>query len=172
MPGYRDKTFSLNLIPFFKKTQEFPSWLSGLRTQLVFMKTGVQSLASIGGLRIQCCRGCSVGQQLTAFPIRSLAWELPYAMGATLKSKKKKSKNKQTKKVVRENTKGWPPWLRSVQFCGFPHLPEMWQMVEVTSLPGPFSFPSLLIPSQGDHSINQAHVPASLSQAVLLEHLT
>ena len=36
---------------------EFPLWLSGLKIQLVSMKTQVQSLASLSGLRIQhCCK--------------------------------------------------------------------------------------------------------------------
>ena len=34
---------------------EFPLWLSGLRTQLVSMRTKVWSLASISGLRIRRC---------------------------------------------------------------------------------------------------------------------
>ena len=35
---------------------EFPLWLSGLRTGLVSMRMRVRSLASLSGLRIQCCR--------------------------------------------------------------------------------------------------------------------
>ena len=64
----------------------------------------VPSLALLGGLRIQCCHemwcrlakwlGSSVavacGHTLAAIgPIQPLAWELPYAVGAALKCKKK-----------------------------------------------------------------------------------
>ena len=38
-----------------KYKQEFPLWLSGLRTQLMSMRMWVQSLALLSGLRIQCC---------------------------------------------------------------------------------------------------------------------
>ena len=42
---------------FLKKFYwEFPLWLSGLRTQLVFMKMQVPSLASLSGLRIHGCQ--------------------------------------------------------------------------------------------------------------------
>ena len=63
--------------------REFPSWLSGPRIQLGTMRLQVQSLASLRGLRIWCCRelwcrlqmwlgsciavdpcGCGVGWQL------------------------------------------------------------------------------------------------------------
>ena len=36
--------------------EEFPLWLSGLRTRLVSMKMQDRSLASLSGLRIQRCR--------------------------------------------------------------------------------------------------------------------
>ena len=43
-------------------------------------------------------------------PIQPLAWELPYAAGAALKSKKPKKnpKNKQTKNPTKKNTKKTP----------------------------------------------------------------
>ena len=69
------------------------------------MRTEVPSLASISGLRIQhcCALQCSSQMQLrfhvdvavaAAAPIRPLAWELPYAAGWAIKSKKT---NKQKK---------------------------------------------------------------------------
>jgi len=67
----------------------------------------VQSLASSKtGLRIQCCCSCGIGRRCVLDPIslwlwhrpaaaaliQSLAWELPYALGAALKRKRKKKK--------------------------------------------------------------------------------
>ena len=83
--------------------QEFLLWLSRLRTQLVSVRMRVWSLASLSGLRIWCCYelciGCRCGSDSTllwlrcrpaaAASIRPQAWELPYAAGSTLKSKKK-----------------------------------------------------------------------------------
>ena len=43
---------------------EFPLWLSGLRTWLVFMRMWVWSLTLLSGLRIRRGCGCGVGQQL------------------------------------------------------------------------------------------------------------
>jgi len=68
------------------------------------MRTWVPSLASLSGLRVQhCCDlwlGGRCGSDLAwmwlwrrptaAAPIRPLAWELPYAASAALKSKKKR----------------------------------------------------------------------------------
>ena len=48
------------------------------------MRTQVQSLALISGLRIQCCHA--------AGPIQPLAWEPPYASGTVLKKQKKRKK--------------------------------------------------------------------------------
>ena len=79
-------------------------WLSGLRPQLVSMRTRVQSLAFLSGLRIQCCysvgRRCGLGLVLLwlwcrladAVLIQALSWELPYAESVALKAKKKKRK--------------------------------------------------------------------------------
>ena len=62
---------------------EFLLWLSSLRTQLVSMRTWVQSLGLLSGLRIQqCCRPASMAL------VPPLAWELPWATGAALKKKK------------------------------------------------------------------------------------
>jgi len=62
------------------------------------MRLWIRSLASLSGLRIQRCRelwcrsgiAVAVVYRLAAIaPIRPLAWELPHAKGAALKSKKK-----------------------------------------------------------------------------------
>ena len=66
-----------------------PLWLSGLRTHLVSMRTQIESLASLSGLRILHCHELwhrSAGAAL----IQHLAGELPYAASAALKGKKKK----------------------------------------------------------------------------------
>ena len=43
-------------IPTLKmQEQEFPLWLSGLRTHIVSLRMGVPSLASLSRLRIQHC---------------------------------------------------------------------------------------------------------------------
>ena len=79
-------------------------WLSILRTRLASMRMQVPSLASPGGLRIWRCHelwcGSKTGSdgellwlwgRLAAVAlIGPLAWELPYATGAALKSIKKK----------------------------------------------------------------------------------
>ena len=75
-------------------TLEFPLWLSALRTQHGLQEDVVRSLASLSGLRILKLRHevariwCRLA---AAVPIPPLAWELPYAMGVTLKKKKKKT---------------------------------------------------------------------------------
>ena len=73
------------------------------RTQLVTMRTRVQSLVSFSGLRIWYCLSCGVSHRSSwdlvllwrrlaaAASIRPLAWEFPYAMGAALKKKTKKT---------------------------------------------------------------------------------
>ena len=78
---------------------EFPLWLSRLRTQLVSMRMRVQSLASLIGLSlaVSCGVGSRCGSDLLLLwlwhraaavaLIQPLAWELPYAAGAALKSK-------------------------------------------------------------------------------------
>ena len=72
-------------------------WLNGLRTQLVFMRMWVQSLALLSGLRICRCYklqhrsqiwlgfSVAVAWAAAAAPIQPLAWELTYAMPVALK---------------------------------------------------------------------------------------
>ena len=84
--------------------EEFPLRLRGLRTQLLSMRIGVQSLASlVSGIAASCCMGhrfCLDSvllwlrfRQATAAPIPSLACQLPYATGAAEKKKKKSNLN-------------------------------------------------------------------------------
>ena len=80
---------------------DFPLWLSGLRSQLVSMGMQVQSLASLSGLRIRCCHEPLHKLAATA-PIQPLAWELPYAAGAVLKSKKKRGQSGKAKNKCRK----------------------------------------------------------------------
>ena len=75
------------------------------------MRLWFQSLASLGGLRIQCCHKLWYRSQtgldlalvwlwcrpVAVAPIRSLAWKLPYVMSAALKRQKTKNKTKQNK---------------------------------------------------------------------------
>ena len=68
---------------------------------LVSMSMGVQSLASLSGLRIQGAMSCGIGRRHTSDPellwhrlaaaaaVRPLAWDLPYAAGVAIKSKKR-----------------------------------------------------------------------------------
>ena len=77
------------------KKRDFLSWLSGWQIQLVSMRMQIQSLALLGGLRIQHYHEPWYRLAATA-PIQPLAWEPPYAMGAVLK--RQKTKQKQTKK--------------------------------------------------------------------------
>ena len=98
---------------------EFPLWLIGLRTRLVSMRMWVQSLASLCGSGIWCCRKCSVGHRRSsdlallwlwcrsaaAALIQPLAWELPYATGVILKRKKKAF-------FTGERTHEWPRVVR------------------------------------------------------------
>ena len=79
---------------------EFPLGLRGLRTLLVSTRIPVRSLALLSGLRILhiaviCGVGHKHGSDLALLwlwcrpaavaPIRPLAWELPYTVGAALK---------------------------------------------------------------------------------------
>ena len=58
------------------------------------MRLWVRSLALLSGLRIQHCCELWCGPAVIA-PIRPLAWESPYAVGAALeKEKRQKIKNK------------------------------------------------------------------------------
>ena len=64
------------------------------------MRIWVQSLASLGGLRIRGCRGCGVG--LAVALIQHPFWELPYEAGTALKSERKKEERKKKKKAGQE----------------------------------------------------------------------
>ena len=67
------------------------------------MKTRVPSLASLSGLRIPLAVGCGVGRRrgwdlawlwhrpAAVAPTQPLAWELAYAAGAALNSRKKRN---------------------------------------------------------------------------------
>ena len=80
---------------------EFPLWLSRLRTQLTSMSMWVWSLASLSGLKIQCChklwhrsRMWLGYEELWHRPaaeatIQPLVWALPYAAGLAEKRGKK-----------------------------------------------------------------------------------
>ena len=72
--------------------QEFPLWLSRLRTQLVFMRMQVQSLALLSGLRIWCCHSCSLGCSCDLDQIPG-----PGTPHATWQPKKEKNKIKKIK---------------------------------------------------------------------------
>ena len=95
---------------------QFPLRLSSLRTQLVSVRTQVPSLASLSGLRIQCCHELCRSQMhsdlawqwcrlAAAALIQPLAWKFPYASGAAVKKKilKMKKKKPQTTKTNRQN---------------------------------------------------------------------
>ena len=80
------------------------------------MRLRVQSLASLSGSRIQCCRelwcSCRCGSDLELLglwrrpaavaPTEPLAWKPPYAMGVALKRQKT---NKQTNKQEKQQQK-------------------------------------------------------------------
>ena len=55
------------------------------------MRTWIQSLTSLSGLRILCCHELWCRLAAAAL-IQPLAWELLYAVGAALKRPKKKKK--------------------------------------------------------------------------------
>ena len=75
--------------------------------QLGIMRLGIQSLASLSGLRIQHCHellGRSqtrLGSHVAVALIWHLAWETPYAVGVALKSQNKQTKNKTKQKKQR-----------------------------------------------------------------------
>ena len=48
--------FTATLFTIVKTWKEFPLWLSELSIRLVSMRMQVQSLTSLSGLTIQCCR--------------------------------------------------------------------------------------------------------------------
>ena len=73
------------------------------------MRLWVRSLALLIGLTIQCCRGLRLGRRrgsdpellwlwrrlVATAPIRPLAWEPPYAVGAALERQKDKKEKRQ-----------------------------------------------------------------------------
>ena len=79
------------------------------------MRLRVRSLASLSGLRIQCCLELWCGSQMrlgspallwlwhrlvATAPMGPLAWELPYATGMALEKTKKKKKKKEKKSFI------------------------------------------------------------------------
>ena len=77
------------------KYRKFPSWHSRIKSN---QNPRVQSLALLSGLRIRCscelwCRlQMWLRSHIAVAVIQPLAWKLPYAMGAALKSKRKRKK--------------------------------------------------------------------------------
>ena len=94
----------------------------------------VRCLSLFSGLRIWHCHGCGVGHSLSsaptllwlwcrlaaAAPLQPLAWELPYAMGVALKSKKKK-KPDPAEGITLEPE--FPTAVQPTQSLAFPVLP-------------------------------------------------
>ena len=121
LPSLLPSFLSLSFLIRIANT-DLPDWLGvpvvvqWKGTQLVSMRTPVQSLTSLSGLRIRLCHvggrhgSDSVRLRLwqrsaAVAPMWPLAWELPYAMGVALKcQKKKKTKN---------NEKTLPAWQNS-----------------------------------------------------------
>ena len=80
---------------------EFPLWLIGLRTRLVFMRMWLRSLTSLSGLRIRCHyklwqrswmelrSGVAVVKAGSCSSYLTLVWEFPHATSVALKRKKK-----------------------------------------------------------------------------------
>ena len=99
------------------------------------MRTWIQSLASLSGLRIQPC--CELWCRLAAAaPIQPQAWELSYAVHAALKDQKKKKKKKGI--VVPAFPKTTPPgksFYRHYQVTG----PSL-------KCEKPYEFPSMQVP--------------------------
>ena len=121
---------------------EFLLRLRGLRTWLVSMRMRVWSPASLGGLRIWCCRELWCGPAAAA-PIRPLAWEPPYAPGAALK-------RKQTNK--KQTTTGVLLWLSKLRIqcchcCG------------TCSIPGPGTSSCLWLGQKKKKRVNQHTFP-------------
>ena len=82
-----------NLTSIHEDTSSIPGLVSGLKIWCcheLWCRSQTQ-------LRSVCCRGSGAGWWLQ--PIRPLAWEPPYAMGAALKeTKRQKKKKKKDKK--------------------------------------------------------------------------
>ena len=77
-----------NELQLKKHNMEFPLWLIGLRTHLVFMKM----LALVGGVKDLAWLWLWHRPAATA-PLQPLTWKLPCATSAALKRKKKKKHN-------------------------------------------------------------------------------
>ena len=67
------------------------------KARLVSMKMQVRSLASLSGLRILRCSGCTVGQAAAAW-IPPLAWEPLYAAGAVFKKERGREEERKERK--------------------------------------------------------------------------
>ena len=96
-----------------KKMGEVPLWLRSQEPDTVSRTIWVQSLASLSGLRIQCChkqdlligkshmwygsqmwRCCGCGVGLNCSSDSTPTWELPHVTGVAIKREKKKKKKK------------------------------------------------------------------------------
>ena len=75
-----------------RQMPEFPLWFSRLRTHVVSLRMQVWSLASLSGLRIQCCHNLWHIPQLQLW-FDPWLQELPYATGAAIKKKRKNEGN-------------------------------------------------------------------------------
>ena len=89
--------------------QGVPAVVQWRRVRLGTLRFRVRSLASFNGSRSGVAMSCGVGRRCgldpvllwlwhrpaAIAPIRPVAWELPYAAGVALKSKKKKKKSPQ-----------------------------------------------------------------------------
>ena len=107
--------------------EEFLQWHSGLMIQLVSVKVLVRSPAWLSGLRIQHCCSCGVGCSCPW--IRSLACELPNAVGSSEKEKRKKERNMHWKL---NNEKKWMnEWITS---CHSSILPWEWLSLSLSAL--------------------------------------
>ena len=95
---WRTKSTCLIHVHTFKLTlKRVPIVAQWKQIQLVSMRIQVRSLALLSGLRIWRC--CELWHRLAvAALIQPLASELPYAIGAGLKSKKKTNPKKQKNK--------------------------------------------------------------------------
>ena len=80
--------------------REFPLWCNGLKIRLVSVEAPVQSLAQHIVLRIQCCCSCGVSRSSGSNFIPGL--ELPYAMEAAKKEKRKKRERERDFKSIKE----------------------------------------------------------------------
>ena len=99
-----DENFKMAITAIVKNMkEEFPLWLSSLRTQLAYMRMQVWSLASLSGLRIQLCESINVGSRCGSDPKllwlwhrhslwRSCSSNLTLSPGTSICRRKKKKK--------------------------------------------------------------------------------